>query len=132
MARLIMSLEGGVKEEGACGYGATAGRGMRRGGGKWSVVLHGGEAKRLEMGDYLDRWGPPISDKRKRREGGGGMGQGGQIGPARLTGSRVQRRGWRGRERERERGRGRVGLGLLEREEGRERRGGLEEFYVFC
>jgi hypothetical protein len=64
MAGLITSLEGGVKEGGACGCGATAGRGVR----------HGGETKRLELEDGPDRWGPPVGGRKERREGGGGAG----------------------------------------------------------
>jgi hypothetical protein len=83
MVGLITSLEGGVKEGVACGCGSTAERGVRR----------GGEAKRLEVEDGPNMWGPPVGDRKERREGGR------WNGPAGLTGRAV-----RGKERGREGG----------------------------
>jgi hypothetical protein len=104
MAELITTLEGGVKEGGPCGCGATAELGVHR----------GGEAKRLEMEDGPDRWGPLVGGRKERREGGR------CNWPARLTGPCVEReQGEKKRERERERWAGVAGKRGRERKKSR-------------
>ena len=76
--------------------------GERAAGGR--LVRDGGEEARLEVGDGPDGWGPHGGEREREREGGGGVGRFGLVGPAGRKKGRGERwggLGWFGERRRR-------------------------------